>query len=164
MCTPEHPQANGTAEKMMSNLVKATHVAIAEKGDPKAAVHKYQAFMRATPHASTGKAPSELLMGRRLKLKIPGLLGKFDSELHKEARKADLKKKEEWKAYADAHRGAKEREPEVGERVLIRQKKSTIRPPWNPDPYTITKVKGSQITAHGGGGGSSQGRGTRVQL
>ena len=31
--------------------------------------------------------------------------------------------------------------------MLIRQKKTTIRPPWNPDPYTITKVKGSQITA-----------------
>ena len=25
--------------------------------------------------------------------------------------------------------------------------KTSIRPPWNPDPYTITKVKGSQITA-----------------
>ena len=31
--------------------------------------------------------------------------------------------------------------------MLIRQRKTTIRPPWNPDPYTITKVKGSQITA-----------------
>ena len=138
LCTPEHPQANGMAEKIMSSLVKVTHAAIAEKGDPKAAVHRYMAFVRATPHASTGKAPSELLMGRRLKLKIPGLLGKFDSELHKEARKADLKKKEERKAYADAHRGAKEKEPEVGERVLIRQRKTTIRSPWNLDPYTIT--------------------------
>ena len=44
-------------------------------------MHKYMAFVRATPHSSTGRAPNELLMGRRLKLKIPGLLGKFDSEV-----------------------------------------------------------------------------------
>ena len=78
-CTPEHPQANGMAERMMASLVKVTHAALAEKADPKAAVHKYMAFVRATPHSSTATAPSELLMGRRLKLKIPGLLGKFDT-------------------------------------------------------------------------------------
>ena len=118
----------------MSSLVKVTHAALAEKRDPKAAVHKYMAFVRATPHGSTGKAPSELLMGRKLKLKIPGLLGTFDSKVHREARTTDLKKKEERKAYADAHRGSKEEEPEVGERVLIKQRKTTTKPPWNPDP------------------------------
>ena len=40
-----------------------------------------------------------------------------------------------------------EKEPEIGERVLIKQEKTKTKPPWNPDPYTIVKVKGSQITA-----------------
>ena len=30
MYTPEHPQSNGMCEKMMANLVKITHAAIAE--------------------------------------------------------------------------------------------------------------------------------------
>ena len=81
------------SEKMMTSLVKVTHAALAENRDPKAGAHKYMAFVRAMPHGSTEKAPRKLLMGRRLKLKIPGLLGKFDSEVHTEAKAADLKHK-----------------------------------------------------------------------
>ena len=61
------------------------------------------AFVRATPHGSTERAPSELLMGRRLKLKITGLLGKFELEVYTEARAANLKYKKEGKAYVDMH-------------------------------------------------------------
>ena len=58
LCTPEHPQANGMAEKMMSSLVKVTHAALAGKGDPKAAVHRFMPFVRAAPHSGICKALS----------------------------------------------------------------------------------------------------------
>ena len=35
LCTPEHQQATGQAEKFMSSIVKVTHASIAEGKDPK---------------------------------------------------------------------------------------------------------------------------------
>ena len=35
----------------------------------------------------------------------------------------------------------------TGDRVLIKQKKTSIKPPFDPKPYTITEVKGTQVTA-----------------
>jgi hypothetical protein len=35
----------------------------------------------------------------------------------------------------------------VGDRVLLKQTKTTTRPPWDPAPYEVTKVKGTQVTA-----------------
>ena len=34
---------------------------------------------------------------------------------------------------------------ELGDQVMVQQKKSTIKTPWDPNPYTVTKVKGSQV-------------------
>ena len=38
----------------------------------------------------------------------------------------------------------------MGDKVLIKQRKTTVKPPWNPESYTLPKVKGSQITASKG--------------
>lgn len=35
----------------------------------------------------------------------------------------------------------------VGDTVLLKQKKSKCNPPYDPDPYTVTETKGHQITA-----------------
>ena len=35
----------------------------------------------------------------------------------------------------------------IGDKVLVSQKKSTTQPPYNPTPMTVTKVKGSMVTA-----------------
>ena len=52
--------------------------------------------------------------------------------------------------YADSHRGEREDEVKRGDKVLIKQRKTTVKPPWNPELYTLPKVKGSQITASKG--------------
>ena len=64
--TPEHPQSNRMCKRMMANLVKIMHVNIAEGKEP---AHSLQSFLReyqSTPHASTGKSLSRLLMGRNM--------------------------------------------------------------------------------------------------
>ena len=38
----------------------------------------------------------------------------------------------------------------AGDRVLIKQKKTSIKLPFDPKPYTITEVKGTQVTARRG--------------
>ena len=45
-CTPEHPQANGLAEKFMATIVKVTHAALAEKKDPRIEVQKFLMMYR----------------------------------------------------------------------------------------------------------------------
>ena len=34
--------------------------------------------------------------------------------------------------------------------MLLKQTKTTTRPPWDPSPYEVTKVKGTQVTARRG--------------
>ena len=36
-------------------------------------------------------------------------------------------------------------------KVLLKQQKSSIKPPFDPEPYTVTEVKGTQVTARRGG-------------
>ena len=103
-CTPEHPQANGMAEKFMASLVKLTHAAMGEKKDPKTEISKFLLNYRNTPHPSTGVEPSKLMMNRKIRTKLPMLIKTPDSKLHHLVRKRDRKVKMERKQYADKHR------------------------------------------------------------
>ena len=149
-CTPEHPQANGLAEKFMSTIVKVTHAALAEKKDPKEELQKFLMMYRATPHSSTGKSPSELLQNRKLRIKVPGVIKKPEGTDHQEAQEKHKEERRKQKEYADRHRRAKQKKVLVGDEVLLKQNKTTIKPPWNPQPLKVVKVKGTQVTARRG--------------
>ena len=150
-CTPEHPQANGLAEKMMSSIVKLVHASLAEKKDPKIEIFRFLLNYRNTPHPSTGFTPSRLLMGRIIKTKIPALILKPTGKEHEEAQENNKEAKKKAKAYADKRRKAKDREVKVGDNILIAQDKSTIKQPFDPHPYKVTKVSHAQVTAERGG-------------
>ena len=66
------------------------------------------------------------------------------------ARNKEKEQKQRQKTYADKHRRAKERKVEVGDQLLIRQKKTTTSPPFDPAPYSVEEVKGTKITARRG--------------
>jgi hypothetical protein len=149
-CTPEHPQSNGLAEKMMASIVKLTHAALAEKKNPKEEVAKFLINYRNTPHSSTKKKPSELMMNRNVKTKLPVLIRPPRSELHLTAQDNDRAAKAKHKEYGDKHRRARHTEVVVGDRVLIKQSKTTTRQPWDPAPYVVIKVRGTQVTARRG--------------
>ena len=150
MCTPEHPQSNGLAEKFMSSVVKVTHAALAAKKDPVEEMNRFLMNYRAAPHSSTGKSPSELLNGRKMKMKVPAVIPKPKGKIHKEAQKKNKEEKEKQKKYADKHRKAKDKKVEKGDQVLIKQDKTTTKPPWNPEPFTVEEVKGTKIVAKRG--------------
>ena len=149
-CTPEHPQANGLAEKFMSTIVKVTHAALAEKKDPKEELQKFLMMYRATPHSSTGKSPSELLLNRKIRIKVPGIIKEPQAKEHKEAKEKHKEERRKQKEYADRHRRAKKKRVLVGDEVLLKQTKTTTKPPWNPQPLKVVKVKGTQVTAKHG--------------
>ena len=150
-CTPEHPQANGLAEKMMSSIVKLVHASLAEKKKPKEEIYRFLLNYRNTPHSSTGFTPSRLLMGRVIKTKLPALIPKPKTKEHRRAQENNKEAKRKAKEYADKRRRAKDREVKVGDKILIAQDKSTIRQPFDPNPYEVTKVSHAQVTAEGNG-------------
>ena len=67
---PEQPEANRIAEKFMSMYFKILHAAIIDRKDPQIEVRRRLMNYRNTPHPSTRKAPSKLIMGRLPRTKI----------------------------------------------------------------------------------------------
>ena len=65
--------SEGFAEAFVKIMVKMVHTAVVEKQDQRKRVNKYLLAYRATPHKVTGRSPAELLYGRKIKTKLPGL-------------------------------------------------------------------------------------------
>ena len=147
LCTPEHPQANGQAEKFMGSIVKITHASIAEGKDPKKEIYTFLMNYRNTPHSSTGQTPASLMMNRGIKTKIPTIIAAPTTAAHKQAQQKDAVAKAKQKEYADKHRRATDRQYKLGDTVLLHQRKTTTKPPYDPDPFIVTHTQGTQITA-----------------
>ena len=65
--------------------------------------------------------------------------------MDREVRERHKEEKEKQKTYADQKRRARTKTVEPGDQIMIQQRKSTIRTPWDPRPFTVTKVNGSQL-------------------
>ena len=72
--SPYWPQGNAEVERCMQPLVKAIKTAHVEGKDWKRSIYKYLLNYRATPHATTGKSPAELLFNRQITTKLPNLV------------------------------------------------------------------------------------------
>ena len=149
-CTPEHPASNGIAERFMGVIVKVVHAAIAEGKDPKVEMWKRLRNYRNTPHPSTGKSPAELMMARQLKTRIPTFVSPSSSKVHQEAKRKDREERLARKEEFDKKHKARNQDIKKGDKVLIKQQKTTIKPPYNPKPFTVIDVKGTQVKAERG--------------
>ena len=145
--TPLWPRANGEVERFVKTLKKYIKAA---KTDGKNWRKELQTFLRnyrITPHATTGVAPSVLLMKRAVRNKIPQInnadpiseiIGKHDST-----------QKMKIKAYADNKSYVKPSDITLGDSVLVkrpftRNKGMSV---YNPSPMKVVKTKGTMITA-----------------
>ena len=150
-CTPEHPKSNGLVERFMGVLVKTVHTAIAGGKDVYTEVQRRLLNYRNTPHPSTGRTPSEMIMLRAARTKIPSIRRGVENTMRKEAKEKDEEKKKTRKEVYDKKHRSKEVKITPGDKVLIKQEKTTIKPPFDPNPYEVTQVKGTQVTARRGG-------------
>ena len=132
--SPEDPQGNGFAENFVKLLCKLLHTAAAEKKDPRVELHKYLLQYRATPHSTTGKSPAEMLFNRKIKTKLPQYFIKAENKERKEICMAHDLKKSKQKEYFDKRQRVQFKDIKPGDEVLIKQKKTTIKPPFNPHP------------------------------
>ena len=144
-CSPEHPEGNGVAERFMGVIVKLVHAAMAEKKDPKLEIERRLMQYRNTPHPSTGKTPSELMFNRVVCTRLPTMRGSVSTEAVQEAREKDREERIKRKEVRDRRKTAQEKEVKAGDKVLVAQRKTTTKPPYDPKPYTVKEVKGTQV-------------------
>lgn len=149
--TPLWPQANGQAEAFMKCLGKVIRTAIIEKKDWSRELDRFLMAYRATPHPSTGQSPAALMYpNRRFKTLLPsGQHPSHDNAKNDASVKAhNDRAMQKAKTYADIKSHAKPHSFSIGDRVLVKQqKKNKFSSYFDPNPFMITDIKGSMITA-----------------
>ena len=115
--TPLWPQANSEAENFMKPVTKAIRAAHADGRDCRKDLYQFLLNYRATPHSTTGFAPSELLFNRKIKTKLPQISMKRNSDIDRTVQKNDERAKERMKKYADKRSRATVSNIRVGDSV-----------------------------------------------
>ena len=124
------------------DLLRAT----AEGKDPKRELHNYLLQYRATPRTTLGKSPAGVLFGRKIQTKLPQYHPVSHTKESKGMHTHHNNKKLLQKVLSDKRHKAQTKPVYVGDKVLLTQEKSTTKQPFDPHPYNVIKVKGSQLT------------------
>ena len=147
---PYWPQSNGEVERANETILKIVRIARVEGKDWKKALENFLFQYRVTPHTVTGLSPAELLMGRKLRDKLPRV--EFSKDRATEAywqqllRERDTRAKLSQKEYADRTRGAKHSNIEEGDKVLLKQtRENKLSPNYEPEPYIVTRKDGNAV-------------------
>lgn len=61
-----------------------------------------------------------------------------------------MMKRKRNKQHSDKRYCAKCKDLKPGNKVLLKQRKTMVKPPYNPNPYTVVAVKGNKITIYNG--------------
>ncbi|KAK3084740.1 hypothetical protein FSP39_018188 [Pinctada imbricata] len=151
---PLWPRANAQAEAFNKPLMKAVKSAHIEGRSWKQEMFRFLRQYRATPHTSTAFTPHRLLFGREPSTKLPKVQRKNtqNSEITEKVRQNDEQSKAKMKNAADKRNHASKSELNQGDHVLIRneRKGNKLTPTYNPESLTVTRKKGSMITATDG--------------
>ena len=142
---PLWPQANGEVERQNRSILKTLKIANSEKKNIKREMYKYLLAYHTTPHQTTGVPPAELMFKRKLRTKLPQLES-MRSQSDENVRDRDLISKEKGKEYADLKRQAKPSGINVGDNVLLKQRKQNkLTPTFESQPYTVVQKNGPEL-------------------
>ena len=143
---PLWPQANGEVERQNRTLLKALKVAEVERKTWRKELQKFLLAYRSTPQATTGATPALLMFGRELRTKLPELRGE-KTLLDENTRDLDWKNKLQHKSYADDKRGATSSPIFPGDKVLLKNTKTSgkLAPNFESVPYTVVTEEGSEV-------------------
>ena len=115
--SPYHPSSNGLAERAVQTLkVSLSRQASTLPFDLR--LNKFLLNYRITPHTTTGQAPCELLMGRRLRTRLDLVIPDMEADMtHRQEKQAQLA-------------GGKVREFAVGASVYVRNYSDRVGERW----------------------------------
>jgi len=147
--TPYWPRANGEVERQNRTLLKAIRTARVEKKDWKKELNKFLLNFRSTPHATTGVSPAELLMGRKLRTKLPQLevqSERMERQRDSEMRQTDWQRKTRGKEYGDKQRHAIPSDVKEGDEVLLKQaRRDKFSTTFEHEPYQVIEKRGHSL-------------------
>ena len=146
--TPLWPEANGEVERFMRTIKDSVHTARIEGKDWKREMWGFLRNYRATPHSSTKVPPAKAMIGRNIRTKITQLPEVPNSHVNDTTRANDAKAKDKMKNYADNRRHTKDSNLEIGNSVIVKRK--GFKTSFDPRPYVVTEINGSQIKARRG--------------
>lgn len=116
MSSPGHAQSNGQAERAVQTIKNLKNEAQSGKSDPYIALLEY----RNTPLDGIGYSPVQLLMGRRLKSKVPTSVTLLSPESKIQIQDSLKQRQGKQKAYFDRQTRLLP-DIHIGERVRVRQ-------------------------------------------
>ncbi|GFO09928.1 integrase core domain protein [Plakobranchus ocellatus] len=120
--SPRYPQSNGFAERMVQTANKL--LAKSKEEDPHIALLNYK-----TSPSQNLPSPAELLMGRKLRTKLPSLKSHHQT---KNSQKELKKMKENQRQQRKHHRGFDLQPLEAGDDVFMRNQADTL---WTPAKF-----------------------------
>ena len=155
---PYWPQSNGEVERFNGTVLKIIRIAGIEKKNWKSEMCNFLFHYRTTPHSVTGISPGELLMGRKLRDKLPKVTIASEKLSEGERRnlilERDAARKQKQKEYADKHRLAHTSDIHEGDTVLVKQlhKTNKLTPNFEPVPSQVIRKDGNAVIVQSPGG------------
>lgn len=146
---PLSAQSNGAVERQNKGLKDALTAAKIDNINWKSALEQYlHMHNKVRPLSRLGVTPFELLVGWRFRGTFPFLWDTLPSDQvdRTDIREKDAVTKLNSKQYADLHRGAKESQISVGDRVLLAQNsKQKGDSTFSEERYTVLTRDGAKI-------------------
>lgn len=145
--TPLWPKANSQAEGFNKPLMKSVRAAHIQRKNWKQEIYNFCRMYRTTPHITTQYTPHFLMFGRIPRTKLPEAFSNKCQE-DKNVRRNDNLAKWKMKINADIRNKARASDLRIGDKVLIMLPKvNKLSSKFNPIPLTVTRTKGSMVTA-----------------
>lgn len=144
--TPYWPQANGEVERQNRTILKRLRIASELGRDWRLELRKFLLAYHAANHSVTGRAPSELLFGRRIRTKLPIVPHLCIND--EETRDKDKLNKAKGKEYADRKRKASLSDIAIGDKVYVKRMKKDhkLSTDYSPDMFKVIGRSGPEVT------------------
>lgn len=151
---PLSAQSNGSVERQNQGVIKALSAARAENTSWKVALENYtHVHNTRKQHSRLGVTPFELLVGWRYRGTFPSLWDTKPVLDRNDVQENDTFSKLVSKQYADKHRGAKESDIAVGDRVVVAiAQRTKTDPSFSNEKYTVLTRQGAKVVIRGDDG------------
>ncbi|XP_055589606.1 uncharacterized protein K02A2.6-like [Uranotaenia lowii] len=143
---PYWPQMNGEVERQNRSILKRLRIAQELGKNWRKELRQYLLTYHSAIHPTTGKSPSELMFGRRLRTKLPCIPMEVCED--EEVRDQDRIQKEKGRLYADRSRKARLSSIDIGDFVLAKRtrKDNKLSSDFSPEEFKVTKRQGTDVT------------------
>lgn len=147
------PQANGEVENANRQLGKRLKIAHQDRVDYAEAIGEFLLMYNATLHGTTGTPPAELMFGRQIRDRTPGIEDLVTGDVDCRERDTDITRKNRELQDANNRRRAKEPGICVGDEVVLKNHTlgHKLTPTFGEVKYVVVQRAANVLTMKGDG-------------